>query len=206
MPRKIYDVSLTIEPRMARYPGSPRVRFAPKKGKTTVSTVLQLGSHAGTHIDAPAHMKASKKGIDAFQPEVFLGPCTVYDLTDAKKSITKQDLEILKITKKTRVILKTQNSSRGFKRFYEDAIYLDGEAAVYLASKGITLVGIDALSIKKRGSKDTRAHDTLLNKNIPIIEGLNLKGVPAGRYDLVSLPLKLKGLDGSPARVVLIKK
>ncbi len=85
-------------------------------------------------------------------------------------------------------------------------MYLDGDAADYLASLSILLVGIDALSIKKRGGLDHRPHLSLLQKNIPIIEGLNMPSVSERVYELICLPLNFTDIEGAPARAVLIEK
>ena len=101
--------------------------------------------------------------------------------------------------------MKTQNSLRGFSEFREDSIYLDGDAAEYLAERGIILFGIDWLSVKKRGGGDARPHTSLLSVNIVIFEGLDLSGVEQGEYQFIGLPLKFTALDGAPSRAVLYK-
>jgi arylformamidase len=103
-----------------------------------------------------------------------------------------------------RLLFKTSNSLRGFDRFYDDYVYLEPEAARYLVSVGVMLVGIDALSVKQRGAQDNTAHTALLSKAVPIIEGLNLTEVEAGEYTLCAFPLAFKEIDGSPARAVLM--
>ncbi|MDO8590750.1 MAG: hypothetical protein Q7R65_02090 [bacterium] len=113
-------------------------------------------------------------------------------------------MKLHKVKKAERILVKTRNSLRGFDKFYDDYIYLNGDAADYLAELGISLFGIDYFSVKQRGSKDQRPHTSLLSKNIPIIEGLDLSQVPAGNYTLVCLPLKFTGIEGGPARVILI--
>jgi arylformamidase len=82
---------------------------------------------------------------------------------------------------------------------------VDGDAADYLAERGIILLGIDGLSIKKRGGEDARAHTSLLSKGIVIFEGLDLSGVEPGTYQFIGLPLRFTDLDGSPARAIVYK-
>jgi arylformamidase len=121
----------------------------------------------------------------------------------------KETLEFLKSKKiqtGERILLKTKNSIRGFKEFYNDYIYLDGNSADYLAELKVLLVGIDSLSIKKRGGADHRPHTSLLSKNIPIIEGLDLSSVAEGEYELFCLPLNFTDIEGGPARAVLIER
>jgi arylformamidase len=103
-----------------------------------------------------------------------------------------------------RLLFKTNNSIRGFNEFYDDYVFLESEAAQHLGAIRAALVGIDALSVKQRGSPDNTAHTALLEKSIPIIEGLNLVDVDAGEYTLCAFPLAFKDIDGSPARAVLL--
>lgn len=201
----IIDISLPIHTGMIVYPGNPPVTIRPEKGETTFRSLITFGSHTGTHIDAPRHSFRNGRPIDRIPLETFFGVCRVLDMTHERHAVTIASLKKARVRKGERILFKTRNSKRGYKRFYSDYIYLDGDGAEYLAHIGIKLVGIDHLSIKQKGSTDTRPHESLLKKNIPIIEGLNLSRVIAGTYTLAALPLKCAGLDGSPARVVLIK-
>ncbi len=201
---EFFDVSLALSPRTVVYPGNPKVRFKPLKSKTSYLTEITLGSHTGTHVDAPRHVFKNGTGITGLNLGKFFGPCRVLDLTKSKQSILKTDLEKLQIKPGERILAKTRNSLRGFKKFYSDYIYLDGEAAKWLASQRIALFGIDYLSVKQRGSEDVRPHTELLRKGIPIVEGLDLSKIKAGKYTFVGLPLKFVGLDGAPIRAALI--
>ncbi|MFY9457384.1 MAG: cyclase family protein, partial [Candidatus Spechtbacterales bacterium] len=120
------------------------------------------------------------------------------------EKITTADLEKERIREGERILVKTQNSLRGFEKFPDDPIYLDGDAADFLAERGIILFGIDWLSVKKRGGEDVRPHTSLLRKNIVLFEGLDLSNVESGEYQFVGLPLRFTNLDGAPARAVLI--
>lgn len=206
---KIYDISLPLNSETIIYPNNPQMLIEQYKRIPDYPTNLSritFGSHTGTHIDAPSHALPSSIGIDKINLETCIGPCRVLDLTKAQEKITIVDLEQEDIKQGERILVKTQNSLRGFSKFREDAIYLDGDAADFLAEKGIILFGIDWLSIKKRGSEDTRPHTSLLKKEIVLFEGLDLSGVEAGEYQFIGLPLKFSNLDGSPARAVLIKE
>jgi len=203
---KIIDISREIKNSTPVYPGNPRVKITRHKGATSVHSEILLGSHTATHIDAPVHALKGGAGMDKLALEKFIGPCRVLDVSDAKDSVKIEDLKKYKIKKGERVLVKTSNSKRQFKKFYNDYVYLDGDAADYLARIGIILFGIDYLSVKKRGGKDNRPHTSLLKKSIPILEGLDLSKVQEGRYEFVGLPLKLGFIDGSPCRAVLIKK
>jgi arylformamidase len=121
-----------------------------------------------------------------------------------KDSVERADLEALDLREDLRVLLKTRNS--GLLRqpsFQEDYVYLSPDAATYLAQVGIKLVGFDYLSIEKLGSRDYAAHVALLEAGVVIVEGLDLSEIEPGEYDMVCLPLRIAGADGSPARVVL---
>jgi arylformamidase len=145
--------------------------------------------------------------LDDIPLEIFVGPCILLDFSNEQgEAVSMEMLKNENIKKGDRVLLKTRNSTRGLKDFYDDYVYLDGDAAEYLVGLGVSLVGIDALSIKKRGGSDHRPHTALLSKNIPIIEGLDFSKVDSGEYELICLPLNFTGIDGAPARAILIQK
>lgn len=202
---KIVDVSLPLKEGMITYPGNPdfAVEPMPSASGTSMLTKMILGTHTGTHIDTPKHVDAEAGGLELFPLDLFVGPCRVLDCSLAKEAVTVDILEQKNIQAGERLLLRTINSSRGFEEFYEDFVYLDGEAAQWLADLGVALVGIDSLSIKQRGSTDNTPHSALLQKNIPIIEGLNLHEAPEGEYVLVASPLRVANADGAPARVLL---
>lgn len=202
---RIFDISLPIHERMPVYPGNPLVRIRPLRTATSYLSELTFGSHTGTHIDAPRHAKKSWQGIDSLPLERMVGPCRVIDFTHAKISLSAQDFLAARARKGERILVKTKNSERGFKVFRDDYIYLESDAATFLAKRGIALFGIDSLSVKKRGSADNRAHTEFLGRGIPIAEGLDLSRVKTGRYFLAVLPLNIRGGDGAPARAILIK-
>ncbi len=194
---------------MVVYPKNPRVylnsyRKMPKDSSNI--TKIVMGSHTGTHVDAPSHqILGSKKTVDKLDLKKFVGPCRVLDMTHCRESVGVWDLKKERVKRGERILVKTRNSLRGFKRFYNDFVYLDGEAAEYLASRGILLFGIDYLSVKKRGGEDNRPHIALLKKEIALVEGLDLSRVAPGSYELIVLPLRIMGIDGAPARAVLLK-
>lgn len=203
---RIFDVSLPIEPGMPVYPKNPETKFEKiDTGHSTISK-LTLGTHTGTHVDSPAHCFSSGSGVDELPLSVFMGPCKVLDFSEIEfgQGIEANHLERKPISKGDRILFLTKNSGRGYTEFYEDYVFLTNDGAKYLAEIEVSLVGIDCLSIKKRGLEDNSAHTKLLEKNIPIIEGLNLSDVTAGEYTFFGFPLKLRGLDGSPLRAVLV--
>lgn len=207
---KIIDISLPLNNDTIVYPGdvplSVSIHKKMPESSSTASSIT-FGSHTGTHIDAPAHCIEGALTLDKIPLENFIGPCHVLDFSkDEGEAVTMEMLQSKNIKKGKRILLKTKNSLRGLKEFYDDYIYLDGAAADYLASLDVLLVGIDSLSIKKRSGPDNRPHTALLKKNIPILEGVNLISVSEGDYELICLPLNFTGIDGSPARAVLIER
>lgn len=204
---EIIDISTTLHKEMPIYPGNAEFEVESEESNTSYISTLKFGSHTGTHMDAPAHAFENGEGVDQINLQRCMGKCKVLDLTHIGfgQGIEVEDLKEKKIKNGDRLLFKTRNSNRGYdKDFFKDFIYLESKAAKYLADLEVDLVGIDYLSIKKKGRDDNTAHTALLGENIPIIEGLDLSGVDSGCYKLVALPLKMKDLDASPIRAILI--
>jgi arylformamidase len=205
---KIYDVSVPISPEMPVYPGDPGIVVERKesitKGDPCNLTLLSMGTHTGTHIDAPYHFVESGIKVDQIPINLLTGRTYVVELTAAR--IDAEVLKEIDLGEHVRVIFKTRNSYLwSGNRFVEDYVHVTPEAAEILVESGIKLVGIDWLSIEQFGSKTFQTHHTLLGNGVVIIEGLNLAEVEAGDYELICLPLKIKDGDGAPARVILRK-
>lgn len=205
--QQIIDISLPLSPGTIIYPGNPSIEMEEIKSESSgsVLTKITFGTHTGTHIDAQKHVIDGGKGLDAISLETFIGPCRVIDCTGDKESVSVVTLQDAGIQKGERILLKTTNSDRGYEEFYDDYVFVSPLSAKYLAEKGVALVGIDYLSVKQRGSKDNTPHTYLLEKNIPIVEGIDLSKAEAGEYDLIILPLKFMNIDGAPARAVLLR-
>ena len=208
MPR-IHDISLPIVSGGMIYPGNPPVEIElqqsmAKGGSSNVSS-LRFGSHTATHVDAPLHMVQGAASVDQISLDVFMGPATVLAFGDDVMSVTAAALRAANIGNAERVLLKTRNSA--FIRsgtFQKDYTYLAPDGAEYLVSSGVKLVGIDYLSIEQFHSGHHRTHTTLLSSGVVILEGIDLSSVSAGQYELRCLPLSMPGLDGAPARAVLV--
>ena len=206
---RIHDSSLPVVSGGMIYPGNPPVEIElqqsmAKGGSSNVSS-LKLGSHTATHVDAPMHMIQGAASVDQIPLDVFMGPAIVLAFGNDVMAVTADALRASAIGGAERVLLKTRNSS--FIRsgtFQKDYTYLAPDGAEYLASSGVKLVGIDYLSIEQFHSGHHRTHTTLLGKGVVILEGIDLSGVAAGQYELRCLPLSLPGLDGAPARAVLV--
>lgn len=202
---KIIDISIPIHTKMLLYPGDPKVKIEKIQGKTSQISVITMGSHAGTHIDVPRHAIRGGKALDRINLEKMIGSCRIIDMTHVKDAITVSDLKKHNIKKGERILVKTKNSKTRFKKFNKNYIYLDGDAADYLAKIKIALFGIDYLSVKQKGSHDLRPHTSLLKKDIVILETIDLSKVKPGKYFLSALPLNFQKLDGSPVRAILLK-
>jgi arylformamidase len=197
---EIIDISVPIRPGMPTYPGDPTVTLERVKALADGDGVnlsrVDLGAHTGTHVDAPLHFIDGAEATETLPLEVLVGPARVLDLTAATEldAAAFQGVELAE-----RVLLKTSNSELWAREtFAEDALQLDGGAAQVLVDGGVRLVGIDYLSI---GDHD--AHRVLLGAGVVPVEGLDLRRVEPGDYDLICAPLKLVGSDGAPARVLL---
>lgn len=195
------DITRTIHLGMAIYPNNPPVTMlqvqAAGAGKNALSQVT-LGTHTGTHIDTPAHIHAGGAGALTYTLEQMNGTCEVVDVAQLPSVISAADIPP---TTQSRILFKTRNSAGDQNTFTDDFVALDDSAAAECVRRGITVVGLDALSIRKRGTKN-QVHETLINNGIVIIEGLWLADVEPGEYELLCLPIKWD-LDGAPARVVL---
>lgn len=204
---KIYDVTLPIRHGMPVYEGDPEVSIQPvlstAQGALANVSLLTMGSHTGTHVDAPAHLRDGTPGVDQLALDVLIGPARVCDLT-AHQQIDAASLRGVDLRSHPRILFKTRNSTRWREgQFHRDFAALTDDAARLLVDSGVRLVGIDALSVERFGSTALPVHHTLLNSGVIILEGLNLSAVPPGEYELFCLPLKLQHGDGAPARVVL---
>jgi arylformamidase len=209
--KRIHDISIPIKAGGLVYPGNPAIEItaqqAISQGAGANVSLISFGSHTGTHVDAVKHFFDDGETIDHIDPARFIGPAIVIAMDDSTKQVTAADLEQHDLRGHTRVLIRTRNSGLlADPEFHRDYTYLAPDGAQYLVDKGVDLVGVDYLSIEQFRSGHHRTHRTLLEKGIVIVEGLDLSAVEAGEYDLVCLPLKLAGLDGAPARAILIEK
>jgi arylformamidase len=197
---EIIDVSVPIRTGMVTYPGDPpalleRVESMPDGDSANVSR-LDLGVHTGTHVDAPVHFLEGEAGVDELSLDVLNGPCEVVATVRLDESAVGSVSEGTK-----RVLFKTPNSELwALETFPDEFERFDGAAASALVARGLKLVGVDYLSVG-----DHEAHRTLLGAGVVVVEGLDLRGVEPGSYDLHCLPLRLVGADGAPARTILVR-
>lgn len=208
VPRRPIDVSMPLFAGMPAFPGDPRfgsvrLRSIDQGDPYNISAVT-LGSHAGTHVDPPIHFVPGGATLDEVDLSVLNGPCQVVEVPAAAGSVGPR--EVVGVPDGTeRVLLRTTNSARWERRleFFPDYVALAPEGAQALLDRGVRLVGIDSLSIERDPSGRFPVHHQLLGAGVLILEGLLLSEVPPGAYELRCLPLRVRGGDGGPARVVL---
>jgi arylformamidase len=203
----IYDATVLLHAALPTWDGEPGPACRPIKrigvdGEAAQVSVLTVGTHAGTHIDAPAHFIPGGAGMDSLPLAALVGPCRVVEVS-ASRLIEPADLDPA-ARGATRLLLKTASGAFwADPRFRRDFVALSPAAATWLVRQGILLVGIDYLSIDPYDADPAAAHLTLLGAGVVVLEGLDLRHVPPGEYDLAALPLKLADADGAPARVIL---
>jgi Predicted metal-dependent hydrolase len=212
-PMKIYDITSPISERTPIYEGDPEVKIeiaaAIVRGDAANVTALCFGAHTGTHVDAPSHFIDGARQVHELDLEKLIGDCRVLELDESVTAIEPAHLE--RMENAERILFKTRNSrfwDEAETVFRKDFTFITPEAARRLAEAGVKLVGIDYLSVEKFDSEDFAVHKILLEKEIVILEGLDLREVPAGDYELICLPLKIisETGDGAPARAVLREK
>ncbi len=207
--RRVWDISVADRPDMHFYPGDPTLEQtqvrAIARGDAANLTHLSLGAHTGTHVDAPAHFIDGGPTLEQVPLDRMVGPAQVLDLRGLA-AIDAAALRRHQIGAGDIVLFRTDNSERWKKPgFQRDFTYVTLDAAEHLVERGVKTIGMDYLSIEQFGSKTFPVHKLLLGRGILIIEGLDLGEIAAGPYLLSCLPLKLEGVDGAPARAVLMR-
>lgn len=202
------DISLTIKTGRIVWPGDPKVEVTKlmqmENGEICNTRHLSCPVHVGTHIDAPLHFINGGDGIETLPLSSLAGNAKVIEIKNEEK-IPLSEIEDEEIEEGDILLFKTINSSTYLKEtsFNENYVYLSTEAARYLVSKKISTVGIDYYSIAGINDNIVECHEILLGTKVTIIEGLDLSGVTAGKYEFVCLPLKIEGSDGAPARAII---
>lgn len=201
----LYDISPTVRPGFPVWPGDPPfgIRLAASIADGDPANVSEISTtpHVGSHVDAPFHTEARGETVADLALEPFLGPCRVVKVP-LVPLVEPRHLDGVDLDSPRRLLLKTE-SVRDRKSFPERFTAISPELAALLAERGLLLVGVDTPSVDPFGSDGLGAHHALLRGGVAILEGLVLDGVPEGVYELIALPLKLEGLDGSPVRAVL---
>jgi arylformamidase len=203
----IIDISLPISSEMPIWAGDPRPEFK------VVSTLemqgiqvsqLTLGTHTGTHLDAPRHFIPGGRTIDLLDLSTLVGLCRVIEVVCAAGHIAPADLQGFELHPGERVLLKTRNSQQPASQTWtSDFAALQPATADYLCEQRVALVGIDGPSIDANNAGDFPCHKRLLGADMLVVENLVLRGVMPGIYGLIAVPLNLVGADGCPIRALL---
>jgi arylformamidase len=205
----MYDISVPIRAGMVVWadevPVDIEAMLTVERDGAAVSR-LCLGTHTGTHVDPPSHFIQGGSGVDSMPLDATLGPCAVRRF-DERFEITAEQLEMARFPDGiTRLLLSTPSAALwDLPGFHTNYTGLSLSGAQWCLRRGIRLVGIDYLSIERVDSPTAwQTHISLLGAGVVILEGLDLRAVPEGEYELVCLPLKLQDGDGAPARAVLL--
>jgi arylformamidase len=204
---KLLDVSVPLVAGMPAYPGNPDFELQPVKriadgGSSNVSRLI-LGTHTGTHVDAPRHFIDDGATVDALSLDLLIGRARVVDIS-RRGGIGAEELAEAGLREDLRVLLKTSNSALwNDTHFHHDYTYITEEGARYLVEQGVKVIGVDYLSVEQYKKAGAPAHRALLSQGVVIIEGLNLSEAEPGMYEMYCLPLRVAGGDGGPARVIL---
>ena len=204
----LLDISTPLFAGTARFPGDLAVRVVRTRsidgGDPYNLSRVTLSSHSGTHIDPPLHFLDGAAPVDRIDLDVLLGACDVVEIPPDRRTIDSGSLSEVPPGCE-RVLFRTRNSDRWAvaESYFPDYVALTPDAADALVRKGVRLVGIDALSVEADRGDGYPVHHRLLTAGVLILEGVRLAAVAGGRYDLLCLPLRLRGGDGGPARAVL---
>lgn len=209
---QIYDVSVPLSAATPTYPGDPGIEIKQwltlANGDAANVSLINFGLHSGTHVDAPAHFIPGGGKVESLALDSLIGEAEVVEVPPDLKVIDETFVAANCGRGSQRILFKTRNSafwSNPAAEFRADYTYIDSAAAGRLVASGIKLVGIDYLSVEQFQSQNFATHLAFLSHGVVILEGLDLRAVPGGVYELICLPLKIAGGsgDGAPARVVL---
>lgn len=206
----IHDISLTIVPTLPVWPGDPPVSLSQpahlERGDACTVTRLDVSAHVGTHLDAPAHFLPGGAGVETLDLNTLIGPALVVEALEVD-ALTAEVLAGLPIPEGVaRILFKTRNSAlwnRPDAGFVEDFVAVSADGAQWLVDRGVRLVGVDYLSVAS-WSDPIPCHQILLRAGVIPVEGLDLRAIAPGEYQLICLPVKIGGSDGAPCRAVLV--
>jgi arylformamidase len=203
----IYDITPPVSPRLRVWPGdTPPARELlcdMHRGDNLTLSTLHATAHLGAHADAPSHYGMDAASIDERSLDYYLGPCQLVRVKVPRR--TRITPALLPGPIQTPRLLLATGTYPDPEHFNEDFAALAPELVEHLHRQGVKLIGIDTPSIDLFDSKDLPSHRQFLKYDMAILEGLVLKDVPEGVYELIALPLKLVDFDASPVRAILRK-
>jgi arylformamidase len=196
----IHDITIPMNPTLAVWPGDTEFSFTSTAWGTISVGAVTMSCHTGTHADAPRHFLPDGMRIAEIPLEIYVGECIVLDATNLDELGPElfADLSL-----PPRVLLKTL-AWTDYTRFPDEVPVLTEASVALLASRGVRLIGLDVPSVDRLQSKDLPIHHALAAAGIHILESVDLRQIPPGSYQLIALPLRLDGADGSPVRAVLV--
>lgn len=210
MPPQIFDITRTLNPEMAVWPGDTpfgmQIIMDMNQGDMVNLTTLTLSSHTGTHVDAPRHFVNTGSPLEQVSLESYIGPATVVTVNRPAGPLTPADFPGLNWNRVQRLLVHSAASALSPEQFCAQYVYPSVELADWLGRHGVLLFGSDAPSMDAADSKTLPGHNALRRNRVAILEGLLFEAVPDGDYELMALPLKIAGGDGSPVRAVLRQK
>jgi arylformamidase len=202
---KVHDISLSLSDALPCWPGDTPFGFvlawSMREGATVNVGRVSTTVHIGTHVDAPFHFDEGGMTIDQVPLDPYIGPARVVDVR-GKNLIQVEDLASFDLSDTPRLLLRT-DGWLDHSRFPESIPVLDRAVPAYLKENGVILLGLDVPSVDQIDSKDLLIHHALGSFGIFILESIDLTRVEPGVYELIALPLKIVGADGSPVRAIL---
>jgi arylformamidase len=204
---KLIDITVPLSPNLPVYPGNTPFSLEPIKrianGDSSNVSTLHLSAHSGTHVDAPRHFFDSGLSTESLPIEMLMGRARVIEVT-SRQGIGSEELSGFDFAEDIRVLIKTANSRLwGSPEFHRDYVGVTEAGARFLVDHGVKVLGVDYLSVEQFKKPGAPAHHVLLGGGTIVIEGLNLRDVEPGIYEMFCLPLSIVGSDGAPARVLL---
>ena len=203
----IFDITRTMSSTLAVWPGdtpfAAEILLDMSQGASINLSTLRLSSHFGTHADAPYHFSNDDLTIEKLPLQPYLGPATVVTVRREAGPLEPADFPGLDWHGVERLLVHSAASASPIDQFPSRIVYPSPDLADFMAQYGIVLFGSDAPSMDDVNSQSLPGHNALRRNGIAILEGLLLADVPDGNYELIALPLKIEGCDGSPVRAVL---
>ena len=205
---RLRDISVVVRPGTPEWPGdtpySCRWTWSMSAGASVNVSAITMSPHVGTHADAPLHVRDGWPPSDALPTDAFVGPAIVLGLEQLDGPLESSALAARLPTRADRLLLRTGRTIAGG-TFPASWPALTPACARWLIGRGLRLLGVDAPSVDDRESKGLETHRALFDGGASVVENLDLRGVPDGRYELIALPLRVEGLDAAPVRAVLVE-
>jgi len=198
----IIDITRTLGLDTVSFPDDVDFSTSHTRASGYALSRLVMSSHSGTHIDAPLHFFEGRESLDEVPVERFFLDADVIEI-ESQAAVTVSELDGYPVKPRQAVLFKTRNSDLPRERFHENFVYIEPDAARWLVDKGVSLVGIDYISVERYDDMDFPVHQILLGAGALILEDVDLRSAPPGRYSLACLPIKTVRADGAPCRAVL---